>query len=68
MKTCQVDHTLPTFPTKVKNYYIFCEDSSTGLGTVDGFSDYELHTGRDGQENVKVFTLDAICPEPDQSD
>lgn len=46
----------PNIPDqKWKNYYIFCEDSSTGL-TVDGFSDYELHTGRDGQENVKYFT------------
>ncbi len=38
-----------------KNYYIFCEDSSTGL-TVDGYSDYELSSGREGQQNVKYFT------------
>ncbi len=38
-----------------KLFYIFCEDSSTGL-TVDGFSDYELNKGREGQENVKYFT------------
>lgn len=46
----------PNIPdTNWKNYYIFCEDSSTGL-TVDGYNDYELHIGREGQQNVKYFT------------
>ena len=40
-----------------KNYYIFCEDSNTGL-TVDGFGDYKLKTGREGQESVKYFTCE----------
>jgi hypothetical protein len=38
-----------------KKFYIFCEDSKTGL-TVDGFSDYELKTAKEGQANVKYFT------------
>lgn len=38
-----------------KSFYIFCEDSSMGL-TVDGFSDYELNTVSEGQDNVKYFT------------
>lgn len=40
-----------------KNFYIFCEDSSTGL-TVDGFSDYELKTSREGEENVKYYACE----------
>lgn len=35
-------------------FYIFCEDSSSGL-TVDGFADYDLNKGKEGQENVKYF-------------
>lgn len=38
-----------------KKYYIFCEDTKTGL-TVDGFSDYELRTAKEGQQSVKYFT------------
>lgn len=38
-----------------KLFYIFCQDSSTGL-TVDGFEDYTLNQGREGNENVKYFT------------
>jgi hypothetical protein len=40
-----------------KRYVVFAEDSSVGL-TVDGFPDYELHTGREGQETVKYFTCE----------
>ena len=36
-------------------FYIFCEDNKGGL-SVDGFSDYELKPGKDGQQNVKYFT------------
>lgn len=38
-----------------KKFYIFCEDTKTGL-TVDGFSDYELKTAKEGQQSVKYFT------------
>ncbi|MCT0218738.1 hypothetical protein KQ304_06965 [Synechococcus sp. CS-1329] len=38
-----------------KHFFIFCDDSSSGL-TVDGFEDYDLHKGREGQESVKYFT------------
>lgn len=38
-----------------KKFYIFCEDKKTGL-SVDGFSDYELKTAREGQQTVKYFT------------
>ena len=37
-----------------KRYVVFAEDRSVGL-TVDGFPDYELHTGCEGQETVKFF-------------
>ena len=38
-----------------RRFYIFCEDTKTGL-TVDGFSDYELKTAKEGQQSVKYFT------------
>ncbi|MEB3242352.1 MAG: hypothetical protein VKO44_01815 [Cyanobacteriota bacterium] len=38
-----------------KHYVIFSEDRFGGL-SVDGFADYELHKGREGQENVKYFS------------
>lgn len=38
-----------------KKFYIFCEDKKTGL-SVDGFSDYELKTAKEGQQFVKYFT------------
>lgn len=38
-----------------KEFYIFCEDSKSGL-SVDGFSDYELRLGKEGQQSVKYFT------------
>jgi len=38
-----------------KKFYIFCEDNKTGL-TVDGFSDYDLKTAKEGQQSVKYFT------------
>ena len=40
-----------------KRYVIFSEDRGTGL-SVDGFADYELHKGREGQENVKYFSCE----------
>jgi hypothetical protein len=40
-----------------KRYVIFAQDSSVGL-TVDGFPDYQLHTGREGQETVKYFSCE----------
>lgn len=40
-----------------KRYVIFAEDRSVGL-TVDGFPDYELHSGREGQETVKYFSCE----------
>jgi hypothetical protein len=40
-----------------KRYVIFSEDRNIGL-TVDGFPDYELHSGREGQEMVKYFSCD----------
>ncbi|MFN9630326.1 MAG: hypothetical protein ACK59A_08875 [Cyanobacteriota bacterium] len=40
-----------------KRYVIFAEDRNTGL-TVDGFSDYTLHNGREGQETVKYYSCD----------
>jgi hypothetical protein len=36
-------------------FYIFSEDSATGL-SVDGFSDYDRHMGREGQQAVKYFS------------
>jgi len=41
--------------TNWKLFYLFCEDSATGL-TVDGFSDYDRKIGRDGDQAVKYFT------------
>ena len=38
-----------------KLFYLFCEDSSTGL-TVDGYADYDRKIGQDGQQKVKYFT------------
>ena len=38
-----------------RRFYIFCEDTKTGL-TVDGYSDYELKTAKEGQQSVKYFT------------
>jgi hypothetical protein len=40
---------------KWRRFYIFCEDSKTGL-TVDGYSDYELRTAKEGQQSVKYFS------------
>jgi len=40
-----------------KRYVIFAEDRSVGL-SVDGFADYELHSGREGQETVKYFSCE----------
>lgn len=40
---------------KWRKFYIFCEDTKTGL-TVDGFSDYELLIAKEGQQSVKYFT------------
>ena len=40
-----------------RKFYIFCEDTKTGL-TVDGFSDYELLIAKEGQQNVKYFTIE----------
>lgn len=40
-----------------KRYVIFTEDRSVGL-TVDGFPDYELNSGREGQESVKYFSCE----------
>jgi len=40
---------------KWRKFYIFCEDTNTGL-TVDGFSDYEPKTAEEGQQRVKYFT------------
>jgi len=40
-----------------KQYVIFSEDNGTGL-SVDGFADYELHKGREGQEGVKYFSCE----------
>lgn len=37
-----------------KYYVIFSEDRGAGL-SVDGFTDYKLAKGREGQENVKYF-------------
>lgn len=38
-----------------KLFYLFCEDSPTGL-TVDGFEDYDRKIGQDGDQSVKYFT------------
>lgn len=38
-----------------RRFYIFCEDTKTGL-TVDGYSNYELKTAKEGQQSVKYFT------------
>jgi hypothetical protein len=38
-----------------KKFYVFCEDNKAGL-TVDGFSDYELKTAKEGQQIVKYYT------------
>jgi hypothetical protein len=38
-----------------KLFYLFCEDSATGL-TVDGFRDYDRKIGKDGDQSVKYFT------------
>jgi len=38
-----------------KLFYLFCEDSPTGL-TVDGFGDYDRKIGQDGDQTVKYFT------------
>lgn len=38
-----------------KLFYLFCEDSPTGL-TVDGFGDYDRKIGKDGDQTVKYFT------------
>lgn len=38
-----------------RSFYIFCEDAKTGL-TVDGYSNYELKTAKEGQQSVKYFT------------
>jgi hypothetical protein len=40
-----------------RKFYIFCEDRKTGL-TVDGYSNYELKTAKEGQQSVKYFTSD----------
>jgi hypothetical protein len=41
--------------TNWKLFYLFCEDSPTGL-TVDGFGDYDRKIGQDGDQTVKYFT------------
>lgn len=41
--------------TNWKLFYLFCEDSPTGL-TIDGFSDYDRKIGHDGDQTVKYFT------------
>lgn len=41
--------------TNWKLFYLFCEDSPTGL-TVDGFRDYDRKIGQDGDQTVKYFT------------
>lgn len=38
-----------------KLFYLFCEDSPTGL-SVDGFADYERKIGQDGDQTVKYLT------------
>lgn len=38
-----------------KLFYLFCEDSPTGL-TVDGYSDYDRKIGQDADQTVKYFT------------
>lgn len=40
-----------------KRYVIFSEERDTGL-SVDGFADYNLDHGREGQENVKYFSCE----------
>ena len=40
-----------------KRFYIFCEDTKSGL-TVDGYSEYQLKTAKEGQQSVKYFTSD----------
>jgi hypothetical protein len=42
---------------KWRRFYIFCEDSKTGL-TVDGYSDYDLRTAKEGQQSVKYFSCE----------
>lgn len=41
--------------TNWRLFYLFCEDSPTGL-TVDGFGDYDRKIGQDGDQTVKYFT------------
>jgi hypothetical protein len=40
-----------------RKFYVFCEDKKIGL-TVDGFSDYELKVGKEGQQSVKYYSSD----------
>ena len=40
---------------KWNKFYIFCEDTGTGLG-VDGFSDYQLKSAQEGAQSVKYYT------------